>query len=236
MRPEDVDLSGGERIAFASSEGDGRERWTELAVYHFDQPPTHRRNWMAVSIGRSVVAGERDKERRLLVGSLERALKLFDEGTELGVIVCEEAREWEYDREHGHFQTRFPSPDVMLGAIRDVEPDSVLAKLYDVLEGQSATAIPTVTSEQVGNAILKDIARGWHPYTPDDRAALAYLYDVPADDLPSVNSMASDLGMSESTLRAALKNGTGAKVPLQHVAALIDRALFRQRREAERDA
>lgn len=169
MRPEDVDVSRGERISFASSAGPDRERWTELEVYHFEQAPAPKRHWMSVRRGCSSVPGERTRESRLLVGSLERALKLFDESTELGVIAAEQARDW---------------------------------------------------AEQAG------AGDGDRPALASDVDALAWLYGVPVDRLPSVNSMAADLGLGESTLRMALKNGSGAKVPLVAIAPFVDRDAF----------
>lgn len=213
MRPEDVDLSKGERIAFASSEADGRDRWTELAVYYFADPPTPKRHWLSQSVGRSVVPGERDKERRLLVGSLERALKLFDEGTDLGVIVCEQAREWWEERN-------------LVDMVVQTYHHPALSPTL------SGDALRFSTSRPPLGLKPEDIARGWSPYPiGDDRAALAWLYGVTPGELPSVNSMAADLGLGESTLRMALKNGTGIKVPLAHIGSLIDRDLFQRRRE-----
>ena len=89
MNPMQIDVTAGRRLAFASSEKDGRDRWTELSVYHV---PLLRRPWVAEALGCSNVPGETVKRRVLASASLERALNLFDE-SDLGVIVKESARE-----------------------------------------------------------------------------------------------------------------------------------------------
>lgn len=89
-----------ERIAFATSEpadtGDGRHaRWTELAVYYLHQPANPARRWRAVSRGLSTYPGESTREEEITVGSLDRALKLFDAFTQLGRSVIAQAEDWE---------------------------------------------------------------------------------------------------------------------------------------------
>lgn len=97
-RPNDpmtICLDGADCIARASSEGDGRQRWTCLSVYMLPD-----RRYLAQSQGMSLVPGERTKTRRLASTSLERALKLFDD-SDLGVAVSETAREWAESRAEG---------------------------------------------------------------------------------------------------------------------------------------
>lgn len=86
-----VDLAGAEVIGFASSEGDGADRWTEIRVYY--QPDGWPR-FCAETIGRSRIPGEVSRTRRMPGGTLERALKLVDEGTSLGLLAANEARDW----------------------------------------------------------------------------------------------------------------------------------------------
>lgn len=88
--PMSIDLTapGTTCIARASSEGDGRDRWSTLTVWHL---PDGR--YLAQSEGLSDRQGERTKTRRLASATLGRALKLFDD-SDLGIAVTETAQEW----------------------------------------------------------------------------------------------------------------------------------------------
>jgi hypothetical protein len=95
MNPNDIDLTNAQLAATATSEGDGRERFTVLNVWYV---PDHSRPWVAEALGVSTLPGEVTKTRRLASASLERAMRLLDD-SDLGVIVKEGAREWA--QEHG---------------------------------------------------------------------------------------------------------------------------------------
>ena len=94
-----------QRIAFATSgDPEGRpgrspSRWSELAVFYDPTPEKKGRPWIAVALGCSSRPGERTKESVVQVGTLDRALHLFDNGSQLGRMVSIEAREWASDME-----------------------------------------------------------------------------------------------------------------------------------------
>jgi hypothetical protein len=69
----------------------------------------------------------------------------------------------------------------------------------------------------------------------DDMGALAMLYGQEATERRGFQAqVARDFGIGESSVRMALKNGTGLKVPLLAIAALIDRAKLAGMQEASR--
>lgn len=78
MRIMDIDLDQYERIARSTSEESYKDRWTECEVYWH---PSRFPRFIARSLGKSRIAGERTKERRMPGGSLQKALKLFDNDT-----------------------------------------------------------------------------------------------------------------------------------------------------------
>jgi len=62
----------------------------------------------------------------------------------------------------------------------------------------------------------------------DDRKALAQLFGVQPDEMVSWSVAARALGMGESSLRMAVKNGTDVRVPLRTIFPFIDRAAFQR--------
>lgn len=69
----------------------------------------------------------------------------------------------------------------------------------------------------------------------DDMAALAMLYGQEATERRGFQAqVARDFGIGESSVRMALKHGTGLKVPLVAIALLIDRAKLAGMQEAAR--
>jgi hypothetical protein len=90
MNAMNIDVGAGRLVAFASSEGPGRSRWSELRVWHV---PLARRPWVSEARACSDLPGEQPRANRMASADLERALRLFDD-TELGTIVKETAREW----------------------------------------------------------------------------------------------------------------------------------------------
>lgn len=87
-----------QRIAFASTESMGFDRWTELAVYHIARPGDGKA-WLATSTGKSVREGETDRENFLHTFGLDSALELFEDNA-IGRAVKAEARDW---RDHHEF-------------------------------------------------------------------------------------------------------------------------------------
>lgn len=91
----DLQSAGYERIAYATSEADARNgRWTELGVWRagagvLNACPTY----VAEVLGKSRNAGEVTRVRRMGSNDLDRALQLIDESSNLGLIVCTQARE-----------------------------------------------------------------------------------------------------------------------------------------------
>lgn len=160
-----IDLSEAGIAAFASTEDDGRDRWTELSVWYL---PGHAKCWIAQAEGCTAVEGERTKRRRLASARLERALTLFDD-SDIGVIAKAMAREYAEDRQ-----------------------------------------IPVAP-------------RDFWPV--DDRLMLARLLGVQPDDL-SINAAGKALGIGESKIRMALKDGRDIHVPLRNLLPFLDRAAF----------
>lgn len=91
MNPFSIKTDDAAVAAFVSSEPAGGDRWTELTVFHWGDG--RKRPWMAEARGRSIREGERDRVSRLPAGTLERALKIFDD-TDMGIAVKEMAREF----------------------------------------------------------------------------------------------------------------------------------------------
>lgn len=86
------------RIAFNRSrvnEDSGQpQRWTELAVYYDPAPAIIGKPWIAVARGCSTHPGERTREEKIQVGTLKRALGMFDEGSPLFRSVAAQAEDW----------------------------------------------------------------------------------------------------------------------------------------------
>lgn len=96
--PTKIDLTDARRVAFASSETDGRGRWTVLAIYHHPQGAFGGKCWVSEIGAYSNRPGERTKIRRMASASLERALSPIED-SDLGIAVKEAARE--YAEDHG---------------------------------------------------------------------------------------------------------------------------------------
>jgi hypothetical protein len=62
----------------------------------------------------------------------------------------------------------------------------------------------------------------------DDRKALAALFGVKEGEMVSWKAAAAALGMGESSLRMAVKNGTDVRVPLRSIFPYLDRAAFQR--------
>jgi hypothetical protein len=212
MNPNDIDLAAAkaERIAFASTKDDGRDRWTELAVYYLHQPPVRGRQWLSEALGCSIVQGERTRMRRLYLSSLDRALKLFED-SDIGVIVTEEARDW---AEHN----RSPWKDALeRGAARfGTGPARILTENKDP---------PTA----IGQAWLD------HNAPETDADALAWLYGETDSSKATYPAMlARDMGMSANAITTALREGKPVRVPFLKLVPFLNRDAFRAARKREK--
>jgi hypothetical protein len=88
MNPMHIDLSDYEEIASASSDRNGRRRWTSLSLYH--KPGCGAQSYVGVVLGCSDVAGEEDREARYPSATLAGALKGFSPASPLtGKIVSQ---------------------------------------------------------------------------------------------------------------------------------------------------
>lgn len=167
-----IDTTKATRIAFGTTEAPDRMRWSELSVFYLDQATPEGKRWLALSVGRTRLEGERTLQDHLLTYSLEACLNLFDNSS-LGRSVKAEARDWDEHNRPGMVEVGNPAP-----------------------------------REQFAGT--------------DDRAALEWLFGQD----PNRTAVAAKLGLGESTLRMALKNGTPLKVPLLSIIPYVDRAQF----------
>jgi hypothetical protein len=88
-----------EIIAHRSTRGEGRHtkrRWTELSVTFLHIVPPGGARWIAETVGKSEVAGERTITRRMASVSLDQALAWFDNSAPARV-VGEIATLWLHD-------------------------------------------------------------------------------------------------------------------------------------------
>jgi hypothetical protein len=256
--------AGAELIASVSSHEPGRDRWTELKVWYCRTPPSKGRPWLAESIGRSVVPGETDRIRRLNVGSLERALKLFTD-SDLGVIVSELAREWAETSppsiDPARLETAKKSADRL--GLSDVVRDFGVRRAGQLvvsygggLRAGKSDALhfsPSIDPEFVAELKAETLVDGkWRdlPPMPDliadelahpqpvpetDEAALAWLYgETDRGKATFATMFARDFDMPARTVTAALKDGTGIRVPLRSILRFVDRAAFRAWRKGEK--
>lgn len=86
------------RIAHRSSHAPSRTRWTEISIFYDqaaqDREPGDRKPWIAVVAGLSTEPGDTARRNVHRAGTLERALKIIDRTTQIGMVVCAEAEEW----------------------------------------------------------------------------------------------------------------------------------------------
>lgn len=91
INPTDIDVSGADVVAFASSDRQGARQWTELGVFFI--PSADGRVFLARAEGCSRVEGQTTRRRAVYVGTLDRALEFFDD-SELADAVRLQARDW----------------------------------------------------------------------------------------------------------------------------------------------
>jgi len=144
--PDDIAAQKPELIAFATTARGGgfrphKDRWTELSVYWLHAPRNPGRRWAAVSAGCSRNEGEGVRESSLIVGSLDRALNLIDQGNDLGVMVCETAREWADEN-------RVTIQNARTGAVAFDTDRAALAWLYG--EETASDAFPRLLERDMG--------------------------------------------------------------------------------------
>lgn len=209
-----------ELIGSASSAEAGRPRWTELKVWYLHNPPQKGRRWLSEVYGMSSVAGETPRIQRLNVGSLERALKLFGDWGDLGVVASEEARDWEESKS--------------LAKLADIErialplDPKTWAIEHPIL--QPGDPVPPVNVER----LFPPIVAGELPES--DPAALEWLYgETDGGKATFASMLAKDFDLAPRTVTTALAQGTDIRVPLRAVLPWFDRMAFRAARKDTSD-
>lgn len=174
--PADVTAQAGELIAFASTEFSGskiaqalgRSRWTELAVWYLHKPKMGGKRWFARVSGYSRVEGEHARHTGLASGTLERALKLMDGQSDIGVATAETAREWAEDN-------RATVENGRGGAVAFDTDRDALAWLYG--EEAAHNGFPTMLAQDTGagaSTVRMQLAAG-RPVMVPLRALLPFL-------------------------------------------------------------
>lgn len=172
--PPAVTEQGGELIAFASTQNSGfvanvlgRRRWTELAVWYLHQPKMGGKRWFARVSGYSREEGERTRHTGLASGTLERALKLIDGQSDIGVATAETAREWAEDN----------AATVANGATLRFDSDAAaLAWLYGQPdEGHDGFARMLARDTGAGESTVRMALAAGHDVKVPLRAFLPYL-------------------------------------------------------------
>jgi len=97
-KPEHIDLTNATRIAFASNQPSGKERWFELGVYWLGDPQFRRMQWLAELKHCSSIEGDRQPRTVRHAGVLSAVLKHFED-SRLGVDVKEQARTWQSENQ-----------------------------------------------------------------------------------------------------------------------------------------
>lgn len=225
----DHESAGAELIGSASSQEEGRPRWTELKVWYLRTPPQKGRPWLSEVYGMSTVPGERPRVQRLNVGSLERALKLFAD-SDIGVIASEEAREWHEEHVVGR-----------IGEVTIVNPDwdNALREAGVSVTVQGHRDDPAMRSVLVGQGVFDHLRE--HPSVrevidlEDDPAALEWLYgETDGGKATFASMLAKDFDLAPRTVTTALANGTEIRIPLRLALRFFDRDAFRAWRQREK--
>lgn len=232
----DLEAARAERIAFASTGDDGKERHTDLAVYYLHQPPSSGRRWLSEAIGQSNVPGERPRMRRLNVGSLERALKLFED-SDIGVMVCEQARDWAETAERCKIAD---IPVLVTDWDKLLDDEGIVSSIHRFGDRTDGPAlIVTENRDQpstIGHTWL-EASDVWDSVRTSDTEALAWLYGE-VDSTPRATfaaMLAKDFDLAPRTVTTALKENTPIRVPLRSILRFVDRGAFRAWRAANRE-
>lgn len=210
----------GERIAFATSKTPGgqAQRWTELSVHYRDMAD---RPWTAIARGMSNLQHERTRESVITVGTLERALRLFDQGTQLGRTVALQAEDWEEQKRRAETAAAIhDASDQLRGAERS-GPGGAVSR------PRESGAIPIL---EPGEEIA---VKPREPF-PSQEEALRWLYGEELEAAKPQTLIARDFGAGESTVRAALAAGREIKIPLTAALRFFDKGAFDSFREAAR--
>jgi len=93
MNPNEIDTSRAERIGFYSTAGEGKQNWTELAVYFLTEDRWRRRPFLSELVGKSSVPGQVDKVQRVSGGSFDKVIRLFAD-TPPARVAIEQGRAW----------------------------------------------------------------------------------------------------------------------------------------------
>lgn len=93
MNVMQIDLSGYERIAFATSEAPTTRAWTELALYY--RPASLGDTFVGVVVGGTRIEGHQRREQRRAAATLNGAMSLFDEESSLTTKIIMQADTWQ---------------------------------------------------------------------------------------------------------------------------------------------
>lgn len=127
----------GEEIAFVSTQRRGQPRWTELAIVYAPQADG-RCFWSQIS-GLSTMQGEATRQRAVYVGTIERALELFDQDSDATQALRVQALDWQ-DRNPERAKT-----DVLtLRAVEGIAPNGPLATANQPDGYQGSTLLQAV--------------------------------------------------------------------------------------------
>lgn len=177
--PDSVTEQGGELIAFASTKMTGgvlsraRTRWTELAVWYLHNPRMGGKRWFARTSGYSLIEGEGARHTGLASGTLERALKLIDQTTDIGIATAETAREWAEDNrvtvQNGRGGAiRFPTDAEALEWLYG-QPDEGHKGFVSMLAADTGAGESTIRAALAAGRDVKVPLRAFLPFI--DRAA-----------------------------------------------------------------
>jgi hypothetical protein len=204
-----------ELVAAASNEphDNSRARWTELAVHH--DPDNASRPWFGVIRACSTYPGEVTREQVVQVGTLERALRLFDAGSALTRAIALEAEDWE-ERRRAEQQDRPGLRDAPLGFRASPADAKVL------LADQGHKRLGDL---QVGDELMP----GPEPFTGTTQdEALAWLFGDLLDKSKPQTLVARLFGVGESSVRMQIAEGRDIKIAFKAAARFMDRDAVRR--------
>lgn len=165
--PELVDQRA-QLIAYATTDDGARDFWTELAVWYLHAPKPGSRPWFVRVSGMTRVEGKLPRHAGLASGTLERALKMIDQTSEVGILVAETAREWAEENrvtiENGRGQpVQFDSDD------------AALAWLYGKPEGDRGLVSSLARDTGTGESTIRMQLKRDRPVMVPLRALLPFI-------------------------------------------------------------
>lgn len=97
MNIADLDMTKAETVALVSTKRAGLDRWSELQIWYL--PNADGRAYVSEARGHSSRPGEVTKRTRIYVGSIDRAMSIFNDG-DAGDSLKVQAEDW-IDRNPG---------------------------------------------------------------------------------------------------------------------------------------